>query len=45
MSYSGDYYAFDLNIPETKFDEHAFFDAPVTWIINENMQMKCLLKI
>jgi outer membrane receptor protein involved in Fe transport len=44
VSYSDDYYAFDLNIPETKVDAHAIVDARVSWIISESVQMDFFVK-
>jgi len=44
VNYSDDYYAFDVNTPETKVDAHAIVDARVTWIINEDVQVDFFVK-
>lgn len=44
VNYSDDYYAFDVNTPETKVDAHAMIDARVTWIINEDVQVDFFVK-
>lgn len=38
-TYSDDYYAFDVNTPETKVDAHAIVNARLTWIIKEELQV------
>jgi outer membrane receptor protein involved in Fe transport len=43
-SYSDDYYAFDINSPETKVDAHVIVDARLTWIINENVKVDFFVK-
>jgi len=44
ISYSDDYYAFDVNSPETKVDAHAIVDARMSWIINEDVQVDFFIK-
>lgn len=44
ISYSDDYYAFDVNTPETKVDAHATVDARLTWLVNEDVQVDFFVK-
>ncbi|WP_274620698.1 TonB-dependent receptor [Colwellia maritima] len=44
VSYSDDYYAFDINTPETRVDAHSIVDARVAWIVNENVQVDFFVK-
>ncbi|XQW86329.1 TonB-dependent receptor [Thalassotalea piscium] len=44
VNYSDDYYAFDVNTPETKVDAHAMVDARVSWIVNEDVQVDFFVK-
>lgn len=43
-NYSDDYYAFDINIPETKVDAHMMLDARISWLVNEYIQMDFFVK-
>lgn len=44
ITYSDDYYAFDVNTPETKVDAHAIVDARLTWLINDDVQVDLFVK-
>ncbi|PAJ76281.1 TonB-dependent receptor [Pseudoalteromonas sp. NBT06-2] len=44
VNYSDAYYAFDLNIPETKVDAHAMIDARISWVVTENIQVDVFVK-
>lgn len=35
LNYVDDYYAFDVNIPETKQDSHVIADARLAWVLDE----------
>ena len=44
VTYSDEYYAFDVNTPETKVDAHAIVDARLTWLINDDVQVDFFVK-
>ena len=44
ITYSDEYYAFDVNTPETKVDAHAIVDARLTWLINDDVQVDFFVK-
>jgi|TARA_R110001583_G_scaffold39668_1_gene126912 outer membrane receptor protein involved in Fe transport len=44
LNYSDDYYAFDVNTPETKVDAHTIVDARITWIIKDDLQVDFFVK-
>ncbi|ARD43794.1 TonB-dependent receptor [Colwellia sp. PAMC 21821] len=44
VTYSDEYYAFDVNTPETKVDAHAIIDARLTWLINDDVKVDFFVK-
>lgn len=43
FNFVDDFYAFDINIPETKVDSYVMVDARLTWIVDENLQFDAFI--
>jgi outer membrane receptor protein involved in Fe transport len=44
LAYTDDYYAFDVNIPETKVDAHLMMNAKLAWQLDANMIIEGSIK-